>query len=72
MPGNSVDASDKAGPVRWAAETHVGAVREENQDTFFADPHVSIFLVSDGATALSAGKGKVVREDACAGETQNA
>ncbi|MGD8500275.1 MAG: protein phosphatase 2C domain-containing protein [Phycisphaerales bacterium] len=33
---------------RWAAETHVGKVREENQDSFFADPEPALFLVSDG------------------------
>jgi len=33
---------------RWGAETHVGKVRQENQDSFFADPEPALFLVSDG------------------------
>jgi PPM family protein phosphatase len=35
-------------PFRWGAETHVGKLREENQDRFFADPEPGLFLVSDG------------------------
>lgn len=33
---------------RWSAETHVGMERQENQDSFFADPEPALFLVSDG------------------------
>ena len=33
---------------RWAAETHVGKVRQENEDSYFADSEPAIFLVSDG------------------------
>ena len=33
---------------RWAAETHVGKERQDNQDNFFADPEPALFLVSDG------------------------
>jgi serine/threonine protein phosphatase PrpC len=33
---------------RWAAETHVGKVRQENEDSYFVDPEPGIFLVSDG------------------------
>jgi len=33
---------------RWGADTHVGMQREENQDSFFADPEPALFLVSDG------------------------
>jgi protein phosphatase len=36
------------GPLRWEAQTHVGKVRSENEDTFFADAHVGLFIVSDG------------------------
>jgi PPM family protein phosphatase len=35
-------------PFRWSAETHVGKLRQENQDRFFADPEPALFLVSDG------------------------
>ena len=37
-----------AAHLRWVAETHVGKVRQENEDSFFADPEPAIFLVSDG------------------------
>lgn len=33
---------------RWGAETHIGKQRQENQDSFFADPEPALFLVSDG------------------------
>jgi protein phosphatase len=33
---------------RWGAETHPGKVRQENQDSFFADPEPALFVVSDG------------------------
>ncbi len=33
---------------RWSAETHVGKVRQENEDSYFSDPETAIFLVSDG------------------------
>ena len=33
---------------KWGAETHVGMERQENQDSFFADPEPALFLVSDG------------------------
>jgi serine/threonine protein phosphatase PrpC len=35
-------------PFHWAAETHVGKVRQENEDSYFADPEPGIFIVSDG------------------------
>lgn len=35
--------------------THVGRVREENQDTYFCDEDKGIFAVMDGAGGLSAG-----------------
>ncbi|MHC4560199.1 MAG: PP2C family protein-serine/threonine phosphatase [Planctomycetota bacterium] len=33
---------------QWGAETNVGRDRQENQDSFFADPEPALFLVSDG------------------------
>lgn len=35
-------------PFRWAAQTDIGKVRQENQDSFFADPETALFIVSDG------------------------
>ena len=35
--------------------THVGCVREENQDAFFCDENKGIFAVMDGAGGLNAG-----------------
>jgi protein phosphatase len=34
--------------LRCGAETHTGKERQENQDSFFADPEPALFLVSDG------------------------
>lgn len=48
MLENLVDSTNQSLPFLWAAETHIGKVREQNEDTFFADPHVPIFLISDG------------------------
>ena len=45
---SSGNITGPSGPFRWGAETHVGKVREENQDSFFADPELAVFLVSDG------------------------
>jgi serine/threonine protein phosphatase PrpC len=39
---------DVSVPFHWAAETHLGKVRQENQDSFFADPETALFVVSDG------------------------
>lgn len=33
---------------QWAAATHIGMVRSENQDSYFADPETGLFIVSDG------------------------
>jgi len=50
MTENPVQTIVVSPPVhfRWGAETHVGKVRQENQDSFFADPEPALFLVSDG------------------------
>lgn len=37
-----------SGPFRWATETDPGRTRPENEDTFFADPEIALFVVSDG------------------------
>lgn len=36
------------GRFSWEGDSHIGQVREENQDAFFADPETGLFLVSDG------------------------
>jgi len=50
---------------RWGAETHVGMVRQENQDSFFADPEPALFLVSDGMGGHKGGAiaSEIVAED---------
>lgn len=65
MPENLVDAPNQVGLFRWAGETDVGRVREKNEDTFFADPHVPIFLVSDGMGGHQGGElaSRIVSED---------
>jgi len=62
---NSVDLSNQSGPFRWAAQTHIGKLREQNEDTFFADPHVPIFLISDGMGGHQGGAlaSKIITED---------
>jgi serine/threonine protein phosphatase PrpC len=40
--------ADTPAHFRWGAKTHVGMERQENQDSFFADPEPALFLVSDG------------------------
>ena len=37
-----------SGPFQWCAETDVGKVRPENEDSFFADPENALFIVTDG------------------------
>jgi len=62
---SSTDIPSPAYPFRWAAETHIGKVRDENQDTFFADPHLPLFLVSDGMGGHRGGAlaAKIITED---------
>jgi len=50
---------------RWGAETHVGMERQENQDSFFADPEPALFLVSDGMGGHRGGAiaSEIVAED---------
>lgn len=65
MLGNLVDSINQSLPFRWAAETHIGKVREQNEDTFFADPHVPIFLISDGMGGHQGGAlaSRIITED---------
>jgi len=50
---------------RWAAETHPGKERRENEDSFFADPEPALFLVSDGMGGHRGGAlaSEIVAED---------
>jgi len=50
---------------RWAVETHIGMERQENQDSFFADPEPALFLVSDGMGGHRGGAiaSEIVAED---------
>jgi serine/threonine protein phosphatase PrpC len=50
---------------RWGAKTHVGKERQENQDSFFADPEPALFLVSDGMGGHRGGAlaSEIVAED---------
>jgi protein phosphatase len=62
---NLVDSTNQSLPFLWAAETHIGKVREQNEDTFFADPHVPIFLISDGMGGHQGGAlaSRIITED---------
>jgi serine/threonine protein phosphatase PrpC len=50
---------------RWGASTHIGMERQENQDSFFADPEPALFLVSDGMGGHRGGAiaSEIVAED---------
>lgn len=57
--------ADTLAHFRWGAKTHVGMERQENQDSFFADPEPALFLVSDGMGGHRGGAlaSEIVAED---------
>ena len=42
--------------IHWAGLTDIGKVRQENQDAFYGDTEMNVFMVSDGMGGAAAGR----------------
>ena len=65
MEKDPVDALSASLPFRCAGLSHIGKVREENEDTFIMDPELGLFVVSDGMGGHQGGElaSNIVTED---------
>ena len=55
MEKDPVDTLSASSPFRCAGLSHIGNVRQENEDTFIMDPELGLFVVSDGMGGHRAG-----------------
>jgi serine/threonine protein phosphatase PrpC len=65
MENRAEDIISTTLPLQCAGLSHIGKVREENEDTFLMDPELGLFVVSDGMGGHRGGElaSKIVIED---------